>query len=99
MRILLVAGALALALAACQTAQDSAVEAEFTCRDAGLRPGTRAYDRCVNATYARYRRQSDQDASQVAVGAAAGLVGGAVLGAATAPRHRYYYRCNAWGCW
>ncbi|KZE29233.1 hypothetical protein IMF23_10955 [Chelatococcus daeguensis] len=98
MRVLFVAGALALTLAACQTAQESAVDAEFTCREAGLRPGTRSYDRCVNAAYNSNRRQADQAASQVAVGTAAALVGGAVLGAATAPRG-YYYRCNAWGCW
>ena len=70
----------------------------YCLREAGLRPGTRSYDRCVNAAYNSNRRQADQAASQVAVGTAAALVGGAVLGAATAPRG-YYYRCNAWGCW
>lgn len=95
------AGVVATMLAGCQSAQESAVTAEMTCRQTGLRPGTATYDRCVAAAYDQSRRQSDQAATAVAVGAAAGVVGGAILGANTGPRYGYYgyRRCNAWGCW
>ncbi|GGC92100.1 hypothetical protein GCM10010994_57390 [Chelatococcus reniformis] len=93
-----VLGALLLSLAACQSPQDSMVDAQMTCSASGLRPGTRAYERCESVNYQQNRQKSDQTANAVAVGAAAGVVGGALLGAATAPRP-YYYRCRGWGCW
>ncbi|MBS7697875.1 MULTISPECIES: hypothetical protein [unclassified Chelatococcus] len=99
MRIALTAAFLALAVAGCQSAQDSMVDAEFTCQEAGLRPGTRAFERCANVNYSRNRQQSQDAANAVALGAAAGVIGGAVIGAASAPRYYPYYRCNRWGCW
>jgi hypothetical protein len=95
MRLLLVAGVVATALAGCQTVEESAMSASMTCQEAGLRPGSKAYGRCTNATFRENRRQADQAASAVAVGAAAGLVGGAIIGASAAPR----YYCSGWGCW
>ncbi|MFC0283970.1 hypothetical protein ACFFJB_10195 [Camelimonas abortus] len=93
-----VAGIAAAMLAGCQSAQESAITAEMTCRQAGLRPGTATYDRCVAAAYDQSRRQADQAATAVAVGTAAGVVGGAIIGANSRPYYGWR-RCNAWGCW
>lgn len=108
MRTVLVLGAVGLLLSACQSTQESMYSAERVCLSAGLKPGTRAFDKCANAAYAENRRQADDAATAVAVGAAAGVIGGAVVGAAAAqPSRNYYYgpgsywgpRCNRWGCW
>jgi hypothetical protein len=99
MRLALVIGTVAavgFALAGCQTAEQSMVNAENVCIESGLKPGTKAYARCTNANYRNNVAQSNAAASQVAVGAAAGVIGGAVVGAAAA--HPGYY-CRGWGCW
>jgi hypothetical protein len=84
-----------LALAGCQTAEQSMVNAENVCLDSGLKPGTKAYARCTNASYRNNVAQSNAAATQVAVGTAAGVIGGAVVGAAAHPG----YYCRGWGCW
>lgn len=107
MRLLVIAGAIALALAGCQSTQESLNSAEHVCLSSGLKPGTKTYDRCVNAAYAQNRRQSEDATKAVALGAAAAAVGGAVIGASAASSsNNYYYgpgyyrpRCNRWGCW
>lgn len=108
MRSILVLAALGLALSGCQSTQESMYSAERVCLSAGLKPGTRRFDDCANAAYAENRRQSDQAATAVAVGTAAGVIGGTVVGAAASRSNdRYYYgggrywgpRCNRWGCW
>ncbi|MCB5176577.1 MULTISPECIES: hypothetical protein [Microvirga] len=90
------AAALALTLAGCQTAEQSMASAESVCLETGLKPGTKTYQRCVNAGYRNNVAQSNAAANQAAAGAAAAAIGGAVLGAATA--RPYYYHCG-WGCW
>ncbi|MGV6872934.1 hypothetical protein ACUSIJ_09600 [Pseudochelatococcus sp. B33] len=108
MRAILILAALGLVLSGCQSTQESMYSAERVCLGAGLKPGTRAFDNCANAAYAENRRQSDQAAAAVAVGTAAGVIGGTVVGAASTRNDRYYYgrrgpywgpRCNRWGCW
>lgn len=76
-------------------------DAEYTCEAAGLRPGSRGFERCTNVNYDRNRRQSQDAANAVAVGAAAGVIGGAIVGAAASQPtyYPYYRRCNRWGCW
>jgi outer membrane lipoprotein SlyB len=82
-----IAAAIALALAGCQTAEQSYASARSTCRAQGLKGAQ--FTRCVNATYAANRRQAQDSANAVAVG----VVGGALLGAAlTHHHHRSYYR-------
>jgi hypothetical protein len=85
MRVVLLAALLALPLAACQTPEQSFASAENVCLQTGYRPGTRAYQNCVNGNYAANRQASQQTANAVAAGAAAGLVGGAVVAASTRP--------------
>jgi hypothetical protein len=93
MRFVFVAGLLGLALAGCQTPQQSLAIAQDVCVQAGNRPGTRAYQNCVNANYTANRVQSQQTADAVAAGATAGLVGGAIVAASTYPTYGpgYYY--------
>jgi hypothetical protein len=98
MRLALIAGTigvLALSLAGCQTAEQSMANAQDVCLQSGLKPGTRAYARCTDANYRNNVAQSNAAASQVAAGAAIGVIGGAAIGAATAPG----YYCRGWGCW
>ncbi|MDF2812289.1 MAG: hypothetical protein K0S56_3320 [Microvirga sp.] len=95
MRIAIIIGATALALAGCQTAEQSMANAESVCLETGLKPGTSAYARCKNAGYRNNVAQSNAAANQAAAGAAVGVIGGAVIGAAAA-RPSYY--CG-WGCW
>ncbi|WP_210483932.1 hypothetical protein [Microvirga antarctica] len=100
-------GAVALSLAGCQTAEQSLASAQAVCMDAGLRPGTTAYGRCTNATYQQNVANSNATANAVAVGAAAGIIGGAVIAAESRPYYGGYYRpygyyrgyCNRWGCY
>ncbi len=95
MRLTLVLGATALILAGCQTAEQSLVNAQSVCSETGLKPGTKTYERCVNAGYRNNVAQANEAANQAAVGAAAGIIGGAVLGAALGGPvyyHRPYYR-------
>jgi hypothetical protein len=96
-RFLIAVGAVALmtTLAGCQSTQESAASAQMTCDAQGLRPGTARYQRCVAATYQTNRQQSAEAGQAVAVGAAAGLIGGAIIGANSRP----YYRCRGWGCY
>ncbi|BDV36360.1 hypothetical protein SS37A_38900 (plasmid) [Methylocystis iwaonis] len=89
-------------LAGCQSAQQSAANAEMTCEAAGLRPGTRRFERCANVNYAQNRAQASQTEAAVATAAAAGVLGGALVGAA-ASRPVYYgpayypvYRAPYW---
>src|SRR5690349_13044882 len=99
MRFSYILGAVAvgLSLAGCQTAEQSMASAESVCMESGLKPGTKGYARCTNANYRNNVAQSNAAASQVAAGAAIGVLGGAAVGAASA-RHPYYY-CRGWGCW
>jgi hypothetical protein len=99
LRILVAAAAVALVapLAGCQSTQESAASAQMTCDAQGLRPGTERYRRCVAATYQTNRQQSAEAGQAVAVGAAAGLIGGAIIGANSRPYG--YYRCRGWGCY
>jgi hypothetical protein len=99
---------LALALAGCQTTEQSLASAEYVCQRSGLQPGTRKYAACLRAGYVENRRQADSAASAVAVGAAAGLIGGAAIASSARPYYYdgpyyspYYYSgyCDAWGCY
>ncbi|MGO4523568.1 hypothetical protein AB4097_01755 [Microvirga sp. 2MCAF35] len=95
MRLAIILGTAALVLAGCQTAEQSMANADSVCVESGLKPGTKTFERCRNANYRNNVAQSNAAASQVAVGTAVGVVGGAALGAASA---RPYYHCG-WGCW
>ncbi|WP_114945008.1 hypothetical protein [Microvirga calopogonii] len=95
MRLVIILGTAALVLAGCQTAEQSMANADSVCMESGLKPGTKTFERCRNANYRNNVAQSNAAASQVAVGTAVGVVGGAALGAASA---RPYYHCG-WGCW
>ncbi|MUO79319.1 hypothetical protein GOZ78_17155 [Agrobacterium vitis] len=86
-------------LVSCQTPQESASNAEMTCSAQGLKPGTTRYQKCVGATYQSNRMQAKQAESNVAAGAAIGVLGGAVLGASLDNRHHYYRRCGPLGCY
>ena len=72
MRAILTIAAVGLALAGCQTTEQSFASAESVCLQAGLRPGTTAYGRCTNAAYQQNVANSNAAANAVAVGAAAG---------------------------
>ena len=72
MRVVLTIAAVGLALAGCQTTEQSLASAESVCLQAGLRPGTTAYGRCMNASYQQNVANSNAAANAVAVGAAAG---------------------------
>ncbi|MFL5131450.1 MAG: hypothetical protein ACJ8DD_15065, partial [Microvirga sp.] len=95
MRLAIILGTAALVLAGCQTAEQSMANADTVCMESGLKPGTKNYERCRNANYRNNVAQSNAAASQVAVGTAVGVVGGAAIGAAAARPHYY---CG-WGCW
>ena len=95
MRLAIILGAAALVLAGCQTAEQSMANADSVCMESGLKPGSKAFERCRNANYRTNVAQSNAAASQVAVGTAVGVVGGAAIGAAAARPHYY---CG-WGCW
>jgi hypothetical protein len=82
---------LAAPLSACQTPEESAMNAEATCSEQGLRPGTERYRRCVNATYRNNRIQSQQAENAAVAGAAVGVIGGALVGAAIADDNDGYY--------
>ena len=58
MKALLLAAGLALSLAACQSPQQNMADASYTCDASGLRPGTRAYERCINANFSQNERRS-----------------------------------------
>lgn len=85
MRLVLTIAAVGLALAGCQTTEQSLASAESVCLQAGLRPGTTAYGRCMNASYQQNVANSNAAANAVAVGAAAGVLGGAVIAANSGP--------------
>jgi hypothetical protein len=95
MKIVMVAGALALLVAGCQTRQESLIDAEITCESQGFRPGTRAYQQCRSANYTENRRANAEASNAVAAGVAAGVIGGAIGAAAARPyygrRYGYYY--------
>ena len=107
MRIIIAIGAIGLTLAGCQTTEQSLASAQSVCLDAGLKPGTQAFGRCTNATYQQNVANSNATANAVAVGAAAGLIGGAVIAANSRPYYGGYYRpyryyggyCNRRGCY
>ena len=48
--IFLAFGLAAISLSGCQSVQQSAASAAYTCEAAGLRPGTRRFDRCQDAS-------------------------------------------------
>ena len=89
--IFLAFGLAAISLSGCQSVQQSAASAAYTCEAAGLRPGTRRFDRCQEANFAQNRAQSDEAATAVAAAAAAGVIGGAVIGAAASRPCSGYY--------
>lgn len=92
-------GAAAFVLAGCQTPQDSMIQAEYGCEAAGLRPGTAQFNRCRNANYAQNRANADAATGAVVAGAAAGLIGGAVIASSVRPRYYgpgYYRRGYYW---
>ena len=95
MRLAIILGAAALVLAGCQTAEQSMANADSVCMESGLKLGSKAFERCRNANYRNNVAQSNAAASQVAVGTAVGVVGGAAIGPAAARPHYY---CG-WGCW
>jgi hypothetical protein len=95
MRLAIILGTATLVLAGCQTAEQSMANADSVCMESGLKPGTKNFERCRNANYRNNVAQSNAAASQVAVGTAVGVVGGAAIGAAAARPHYY---CG-WGCW
>ncbi|MEN3930301.1 hypothetical protein WJT86_04400 [Microvirga sp. W0021] len=101
MRLVLIAGVASVLLAGCQSASESMYNAESACRQAGLKTGTNAFQRCVDANYNNSRRQSEQATNAAVLAGAAGVVGGAVLGANSRPYYSrpYYYRCRGWGCY
>lgn len=82
---LLVPGLLAIMLAGCQTADQSMMSAEDACLSSGYRPGSRAYNRCLQTAYNDDRMQSQAAGNALAAGAAAGLVSGAVIAASSDP--------------
>ncbi len=87
-----VAMLIALPLAGCQTPQESASRAEDTCSAQGIRPGTARYKRCVQATYSANRQQAQEASNAAVAGAAVGVLGGALAGAAIANDGGYYHR-------
>ena len=89
-------GLVGLGLAGCQSTEQSMASAQSVCLEAGLRPGTKAFERCTNASFRNNVAQSNAAANQAVAGAAIGVLGGAAIGAA-ASRPRYY--CHGWGCW
>ena len=113
MRIFVVAAALAAGLAGCQTVEQSQANAHDVCRASGLRTNTNAYARCINANVRRDQQQNDAIAGAVVAGAAAGIIGAAVIAGSDhryyrgrGYYHRGYYRsryyapnCNEWGCY
>jgi hypothetical protein len=94
MRLAIVLGATALVLAGCQTAEQSMMNAESVCLETGLKPGSRAYQRCTAAGYRNNVAQSNTAANQAAAGAVVGVIGGAAIAATARPS----YYCS-WGCW
>ena len=94
MRIVFILGATALALAGCQSPEQSMANAQSVCLETGLKPGTRAYARCTNASYRNNVAQSNAAANQAVAGAAVGVIGGAAIAASARPS----YYCG-WGCW
>lgn len=90
---------IATSLGGCQSTQDLAQQAAYTCQSAGLTPGTKRFARCTNANYAQNRAADQQTDAAVATGVAAGVVGGALVGAAVAaPPYGYgYYRPYGYG--
>ena len=110
-----VLGLIAGAAGGCQTPEQSSMQASNVCMASGLRPGTAAYRRCYAANYANLRANSEQAQNAAIAGAALGVAGGALAGAAIANSGPYYYggwgpgwgyrpyywgpRCGWGGCW
>lgn len=81
-------------LSGCQSSQESMNSAYVTCDNSGLRPGSWQHERCTRNVYAENRRKSDQAASAVAVGVAAGAIGAYAISEASKKKDRRdrYYR-------
>ncbi len=92
-------GLLAIGLAGCETARESAAASPDACIEAGYKPRTRAYNDCYRQTYSEARRDSRSQDNAVAAGVIAGVVGGAIV-AADRPHYGYYggYR-RCWRCY
>ncbi len=71
------------------------MQASNVCMAAGLHPGTKAYQRCYAANYVNLRANSEQAQNAAIAGAALGVAGGALAGAAIANSNTYY--CGGWG--
>ena len=87
-------GLLAVGLAGCETARESAAASADACIEAGYKPRTHAYNNCCRQTYAEARRDSRSQENAVA----AGVVGCAII-AVDRPHYGYYdgYR-RCWRC-
>ena len=83
-------GAVCLALAGCQTSRIIHGTAPKACAcNRVCMSGTATYGRCINASYRRNVADSNHvTANAVAVGAAAGMIGGAVIAAELRPYSR-----------
>ncbi len=89
-------GLIAGTAAGCQTPEQSSFQASNVCVAAGLHPGTAAYSRCYSANYANLRYNSQEAENAAVAGAALGVAGGALAGAAIANSGPYYYG-GGWG--
>ena len=78
----------AVMMSGCQSAQESMNSAYATCDRAGLRPGTLEYRRCTQSLYEENRQKSDQAATAVAVGVAAGAIGAYAISEASKKKDR-----------
>ena len=109
-----VLGVIAGAASGCQTPEELSMQASNVCMASGLHPGTKAYRRCYAANYTNLRANSQQAENAAVAGAALGVAGGALAGAAIANSNGYYYggyggyggygpgwgpSCGWGGCW
>jgi hypothetical protein len=90
-------GLIAGAAAGCQTPEESSMQASNVCIASGLRPGTKAYQRCYAANFSNLRANSQSAQNAAIAGAALGVAGGAIAGAAIANSNQSYYYGPGWG--
>lgn len=76
----------AVLLSGCQSTTESMNSAYVTCSNSGMRPGSWEHERCTRNMYAENRRKSDQAATAVAVGVAAGAIGAIAISEASKDR-------------
>ncbi len=73
----------ATVLSGCQSSQQSLNSAYVTCDRTGLRPGSLEYQRCTQSVFEDNRQKSNEAATALAVGVAAGAVGAYALSEAS----------------